>query len=366
MLERNESLNSTIPGLPVQLPKEDVPRPMADAAPLDLQHLKHLVAGCIGEALGRVEQHLKAALVSRHVVVSQLAEQASALGGKRLRPMLVLLSAQATNRQASPRGASDQDDLIQLAIAVELVHAASLIHDDIMDGAVHRMPSADNPVVCPAPRRPSCWATICSPGLCRRGSLPFGGGGVALRRRPRALCEGELRQQLSAGNWSLTRSEYYSILMQKTASLCAVSCRLGARQAGGTRTEQQALQRFGKYLGLAFQVFDDWLDYWGSAQVGKTLGTDLGLNKPTLPLLLYLQGVTDEERRQLMRVLASDDPAQRQQVRQLVCQSGANQATLKQANHLALRAVDALRMLPDSPARSALEALALFSVQRSA
>jgi octaprenyl-diphosphate synthase len=180
------------------------------------------------------------------------------------------------------------------------------------------------------------------------------------------LCEGELRQQLSAGNWRLKRREYLSIIGQKTAALCTAGCRLGAWQAGATPDHQRQLAQYGQLLGLAFQIYDDWLDYWGDNGVGKTLGTDLVQLKPTLPLIEFLGCSTRAERNQFIRLVAQPTPETMELARRLICNSQAGPATLYLAHRLADKAIGILDNLSDSAAKRLLQSLALFSVQRNA
>lgn len=336
----------------------------SNIAAVDLQQLKVQVAQCIGDSLQMVEQEIKRILHSPHSVVAQLAQKASSMGGKRLRPMLVLLSAHAAAPSSRNTYSLDRD-LLNIAVSVELVHSASLIHDDVMDQADSRR------------HQPTIGAVAGTSAAILLGDYLFTKAYAAAascrstfpaRRIAAAathLCEGELRQQLSAGNWDIPHSEYYDMLLQKTASLCAVSCRLGAWQVGADRRQQKALHCFGKYLGLAFQICDDWLDYWGTVQVGKTLGTDLAQRKPTLPLLYFLSECDDAQRRKALTLLNNRDDDSQATVSDLIRASAAGQKTLNTAKRLVLRAMDSLTCLPDSPAKSALQAVACFSIQRS-
>jgi len=332
---------------------------------IDAQQLKDQVISCVGEALLSVEQSLTASLNSRYSEVRQLSEKASSMGGKRLRPMLVLLSAQAAASGPGRPTARDRQDLARIATAVELVHTASLVHDDVMDEADSRrhQPTlfhiAGNSVAILLGDFLFTKA-YASAARCRS---PF----IARRIADAAteLCEGELRQQLSIGNWQLPVSDYFGILVQKTASLCSIGCRLGAWQVGAPPAQQKALQRFGKWVGLAFQIFDDWLDYWGTDQTGKTLGTDLAQKKPTLPLIYFLRQCESSQRGEAIRLISGDDPQGLEQVRQWIGESSADEQTLNKARELAARAILCLQDLPESPAKSALESIALFSVCRS-
>jgi octaprenyl-diphosphate synthase len=276
--------------------------------------------------------------------------------------MLVLLSAQGCLSARSKTGWNS--DARAVAAAVELVHAASLVHDDVMDGAVERR---HQPTIVHAKgisaavllgdylfTRAYAMAASC------RSTLPARQIAAAATR----LCEGELRQQASTGNWQISWSEYRSILTQKTAALCAVSCRLGGWLSGASPREQLALNRFGRELGLAFQIYDDWLDYWGTDRVGKTLGTDLAQLKPTLPLIRLLSQSKSAERRRVIELLEQGSPAALEGVRAALERSDAGDFTLRVAQRCAQGALSSLAPLRASVAKECLMAIADYSVTR--
>ena len=133
---------------------------------------------------------------------------------------------------------------------------------------------------------------------------------------------------------------------------------------GGPKSQQLALRSYGKWVGLAFQIFDDWLDYWGDHCAGKTLGTDLAQRKPTLPLLNHLKNLDSNSREEFLELLSGQDPEQLCSAMEMIRNSQAGEQTLKTARDLAARSIDCLRHLPESPAKRALESVALFSVNR--
>ena len=153
-------------------------------------------------------------------------------------------------------------------------------------------------------------------------------------------------------------------MRQKTGELCAVSCRLGAWSGGGDSVAAHSLSRFGRKLGVAFQVVDDWLDLWGTAQVGKTLGTDLLQRKPTLPLIRLLATCSANERSTLLAML--EDAAQHVEVRRLLDESDAAAYSLDRARRLIRGAINDLHQLPQSPALHCLEGIAQLCITRNA
>jgi octaprenyl-diphosphate synthase len=325
--------------------------------------LKSLLHSCIGGELADVEKLIRAAINSRHPEVAQLCQTAAALGGKRLRPTLVWLAAQAC--AVEPVSAPVRYDLSAIAAAVELVHAASLVHDDVMDAATQRR------------HQPTIAGQAGNSAAVLLGDLLFTRAyGLAARCRGTyparliasagtQLCEGELRQQCAVGQWSMTLAQYRSLLQQKTGALCAVSCRLGAWRVGAATEQIRALTRFGRWLGLAFQIHDDWLDYWGTEQVGKTLGTDLAQAKPTLPLIRLLASSSAAEHAALLALLSDRNPAACQRIRQKLDASDAGEYTLRVAQACCDRAKAQLTVLPASQARDCLELVAEYSVRRS-
>lgn len=323
--------------------------------------LRSTIQSLVGRELALVEQRLSLAVRSRFEVVDALGCQVTALGGKRLRPLLVLMSAKCV---AESDGRCSESERADIAAAVELVHAASLVHDDVLDDADRRRHQPAIHTLAGVPR-----AVLLGDFLFTRAY-----GLAASCRSPRParmlaaagtqLCEGEMRQQATVGRFDLSLREYRSILLQKTAALCAVSCRLGAWCRRATPAQTRALRRYGAALGLAFQIFDDWLDYWGDAQVGKTLGTDLAQAKPTLPLIHFLGQLDVHERQRQLACLEHDDLAARRQLYSRIQQSDAKDYTLKAARRLVTRAQQALNGLPPCPARHCLSSLADFSVRR--
>lgn len=317
----------------------------------------------LGDALHQVECSIQETTRSRFEDVDRLSGQAATLGGKRLRPTLALLSSGASvcGKVRDRR----ERDLIAIAAAVELVHAASLVHDDVMDHAELRR------------HRPTLGHIEGNSAAILLGDFLFTRAyglaatcqnGFPARQIARAsseLCEGELRQQATVGRWDLRWEDYCDILNQKTGALCGVACRLGVWAAGGSKEQARALGRYGRLLGVAFQIFDDWLDYWGTQRVGKTLGTDWAQRKPTLPLLRALRQGPAPIRTQLQAVLDTPDQDGFGPVRELLEKTDAGEFTLAMAQNHIKRAIDALGILPDSKFRQGLVELAEFSVGRA-
>jgi octaprenyl-diphosphate synthase len=311
----------------------------------------------VGDQLSQVESLLARTLDSRYDDVARLAQHAASLGGKRLRPCLTLLTALATGQC--------NEDSLKVAATVELVHAASLVHDDVLDNAKFRrhLPTVHSQIGVHDSIVLGDYLFTRAYGLAAQCRSTFAARAIASSAT--ALCEGELRQQASIGKWSISVDEYYDILRQKTGELCAVSCRLGAWSAGASRATGQALSRFGRKLGIAFQIVDDWLDVWGTTQVGKTLGTDLLQSKPTLPTIRLVESADAEPRESILGIL-NRLPEGFDAVRQKLDRSDASAYTLECANRLIKSALSDLYQVPQSDARDCLQAVALACTKRAA
>ncbi|MBL9122421.1 MAG: polyprenyl synthetase family protein, partial [Planctomycetaceae bacterium] len=184
-------------------------------------------------------------------------------------------------------------------------------------------------------------------------------------RSTNIVCEGELRQIDSRGRLHLSEEEYLGIIDGKTAELCSCCCLLGAHYAGATPSVAQAMARYGRDLGIAFQITDDLLDLLGTeATTGKTLGTDLNQQKMTLPLIRLLATADPARRAEFERLLATPDEPSRAKLREALEQTGALDYARQQARHYADRAAAALDLLAPSPAADVLRQLAAFVVAR--
>lgn len=242
--------------------------------------------GLVRNELARVEVLLTDEVVTRSgidaLAMQEMLDYVKCLGGKRLRPSLTLLAAKACG------GATEES--IRLAASIELVHTATLVHDDILDNANERRhrPTVHTQWGNHSSVLVGDWLFTHAYELANMGTSTLPGRWIA--QAAKRVCEGEIMQGQSVGRFDLAEEEYFDILGAKTGALCEVSCRIGAWSAGADTATVEAFAQFGYKLGVAFQVFDDWLDVWGDATVaGKTLGTDLHGRKPTLPTIYALR-----------------------------------------------------------------------------
>jgi octaprenyl-diphosphate synthase len=326
------------------------PSPVAPpAAPLNF-------AGPIAADLDEVERLLARSLRNGRPRVAEVVDHVRHYRGKRLRPVLLLLAARACGRVAPAHHT--------LGAVVEMIHTATLVHDDVLDAArVRRRVATVN----------ALWGTKTSVLL---GDYLFTHAfhlastvdaracqliGAATDR----VCEGELCQVLQAGNLDLTEEEYFDIIDGKTAELTACCCRLGAHYAGAPAETAEALARFGRYVGQAFQIADDLLDLVGDERAtGKSLGTDLEQGKLTLPLIHLLNAAPEPLATRGRQILEGAENHRREALRPLLAEAGSLDYARGRALELAARARAELDVLPPSPCRGVLEAMAERVVHR--
>ncbi len=320
------------------------------------RHWKRLYAPIAAE-LAASEDLLRGELTSDDPFVDGLVKHAFRLGGKRLRPALLLLAARATGPLVR--------DHVVLAAVVEMIHTATLVHDDVLDeAALRRHRDTLN-------ARNGNEASVLvgdflfTHAFYLASSLQTTFACQTIGRATNIVCAGELRQINSRGNFALSEAEYLAIIEAKTAELCACCCRLGAHYAGAEADVEDALARYGRNLGIAFQITDDMLDLVGDElSMGKSLGTDLEKQKPTLPLIRLLAEASSGQRTELIELLGSDNCADRQQVNLWLERSDALEYTRERAQWYANQARDAANSLPGSAAAEALAKLAELVISR--
>jgi octaprenyl-diphosphate synthase len=311
----------------------------------------------VAQELEEVECLLRQELSSDNPFVDRLTQHGFRLGGKRLRPALVLLSAQACG--------GIRPEHLTLAAMVEVLHTATLVHDDVLDEAtIRRHLDTVN----------ARWSNevsillgdyLLARAICLASSLDDNFACRAISESARRMCEGELRQIESRGNYSLSEDEYFEIVAGKTAALTACCCGLGAHYAGADVPVCEALSRYGNDLGVAFQIADDLLDMVGEeAAVGKSLGTDLLKQKATLPLIRLLRMASPTERVELTAALSQTDNHRREILRPWFARYDAISYAKDRANSFTRHACKELEVLPVTVASRALSALTDFVINR--
>jgi octaprenyl-diphosphate synthase len=313
--------------------------------------------GPVLSSLDSVEAFLHRELQSQIEAMAPLLRHGARLGGKRMRPALVLLSARSVG-EITPQH-------IAMAGVIEMVHTATLIHDDVLDEAQTRRH---------VPTINAVWnnhtsilygdylfaqsfrltATHADSEVC-----------AIVGEAARLVCEGELRQVLQRNALDLDEESYFEIIRGKTAELCRVACQLGASLNGADDRTTQALADYGTALGIAFQIADDYLDLWGDdCKVGKTLGTDLQQGKMTLPLIRLLATADESQRGEIVNILSHPGEARLKEIQPWLEASDARQYTAEVARRYSRQATESLSVLPDSAEKAALRAIAHFSVDR--
>lgn len=311
----------------------------------------------IAAELAEAERVFAAELGSRFPFVQLLVEHSADFRGKRLRPALVLLTAQACGgiQPAHP----------VLAAVVEMIHTATLVHDDILDDAAARRHAATVNAEWGNEAAVLLGDYLFTHAFHLAASLDSTLACRWIGRATNLVCEGEMQQVRNRGNFELDEASYFAIIRGKTAELTAVSCRLGAHYAGAPLATVEALDRFGRDLGVAFQIADDVLDLWGEERTtGKTLGTDLEKQKLTLPLIRLLATVPPDVAEQVRELLSRSDPELRRRIQPELEASGALEYAWERAKEATRSALSALETLPDSRARNVLQSMTHHVLRR--
>ncbi len=309
--------------------------------------------------LPKVEEQFRKNLESDVLLIRKVGEYVLASGGKRIRPMLLLLSA----KLAGYRG----DWHVNLASVVEFIHTATLLHDDVVDGAVLRRGNAS---------ANSVWGNEASVLVgdflfAKSFAIMVRGGSLrileVLADATTMMAEGEVLQLISTCDLDLDEERYMAVVRNKTAVLLAAACQCGGVLGGVEASREKALHDFGMDLGMAFQFMDDALDYVAEeAEFGKSRGHDLREGKMTLPLIHALRQASAEERRLVETVVEKEDldEADIDAVVALIERHGGIEHTRRRAAELVERAKGRLSVFPDGPERQALFAVADYVIKR--
>lgn len=311
----------------------------------------------VADELRRTEDVLRRELRNRHAFVDELVRHSFRLGGKRLRPALLLLSAQALGTPSEAH--------ITLAAVVEMIHTATLVHDDVLDEASSRR---HLPTINALWNNEASVLTgdyLFSHAFYLAATLDSAYACQVIGKATNTVCEGELRQVNSRGNLELSEDEYLQIIGGKTAALCACCCRLGARYANASPDMVEAFHQYGYELGLAFQIADDILDVTGDeSTAGKSLGTDLEKQKMTLPWIRLRDSASAAERPLLLERLRRAADGDRGDLSACLAASDALDYSRARAEQAAAAARAALAPLSLTPAKRVLEALTESVVRR--
>lgn len=325
------------------------PRPVAD----ELASAQALVA----EDMRAVDQEIHARLRSDVVLINQMGAYIVNSGGKRLRPLVVLLSAKAFNY-------SDREH-IQLATIIEFIHTATLLHDDVVDASQMRRGKSTANAIWGNEASVLVGDFLYSRAFEMMVEINSMRVMEILAKTTNTIAEGEVMQLLNCHDPDATEENYVQVIRSKTAKLFEAAAQLGAVIAGQDRNTQSALAAYGMHLGTAFQLVDDVLDYSrGNQLLGKNIGDDLAEGKPTLPLIRALHNGDDDQRLLLRDAIERGGLDTIDDVVAAIEATGSLTYTARRAEEEAQLARQALMAIPDSRYKQALLDLAYFSVHR--
>jgi octaprenyl-diphosphate synthase len=335
------------------MPRFNVPRPIS-AVPLDLDQIQQPVA----TDLIAVDRLIEARLQSEVVLVNQIAQHIIYSGGKRLRPMIVLLSARAFGY------AGDQH--VELAAIVEFIHTATLLHDDVVDRSMLRRGRETANTVFGNEASVLVGDFLYSRSFQMMVDVANMRVMEIMAETTNLIAEGEVLQLLNCHDPDTTEACYLKVIQAKTAKLFEAATRVSAVISGAAARHEGAIAAYGLHLGTAYQLVDDVLDYHGaSEEIGKNVGDDLAEGKPTLPLIHAMQNGTREESGVIREAIEHGGRDAIDRVLAAVESSGAIAYTARAAAAEADKALEALSEVPPSPYRDALESLAEFCVSRT-
>ena len=326
---------------------------VASTTPLDF------IRGTVSTDLAAVDSTTRRELASDVALVNQVSDYIIAGGGKRLRPLLVLLAARACG--AAPLGPQ-----VGAAVVIEFIHTATLLHDDVVDGSDQRR------------GRDAAHTVFGNATSVLVGDFLYSRAFQIMVRlnslrvldlmadATNLIAEGEVLQIMNAGDPDTTEDRYLAVIHRKTAKLFEAGAQIAAVVAGAAPAVESALARYGRHLGNAFELVDDALEYQGTfAERGKNVGDDLAEGKPTLPLIHALRATRGAEHEALRRAIEQGGLEELPRVLAAIESTGGLQYTLGLAQREADQALAALEPLPGSVHVEALKSLAMFAVQRT-
>lgn len=317
------------------------------------------VFASIAPDLAEVERILQESLTSPRPGIDRLLRHLQHYRGKRLRPALLLLTAQACGQVNASHHL--------LGAVVEMIHTATLVHDDVLDSAIVRRHVATINANWGNQASILLGDYLFTHAFHLASTLDDAHACRIIGEATNRVCAGELHQVVERGNLELSEDAYLEIIDAKTAELTSCCCRLGALYSGVAEETVESLARYGRWLGLAFQIADDLLDLVGKEDTaGKSLGTDLDQQKLTLPLIRLLKRASFEQATRVRQVLCSPENHKREQLQPDLQASGALTYARRRAEDFARRACAELQCLPPSPARMILESLGDKVVHRQA
>ena len=291
-------------------------------------------------------------------LISQMSQYIINSGGKRIRPLLLLLCAKATNY--------DGNNHLSMAVVIELIHTATLLHDDVVDqSSIRRGQDTANELWGNAP------SVLVGDFLYSRAfeimvepeSMTIM---KILSKATNQISEGEVLQLLNIKNAKVTQSEYFSVIERKTACLFKAACQIAAILSESNKNIVDALGVFGMHLGNAFQIIDDTLDYESNSLIiGKEIGDDLSEGKLTLPMIYALEKTNGSDKKLLSNAIENADSSNIEKIVEILLDVNAFKYSRKIAREQSEQALKALEIIPNSDYTSALRLLCELSLERN-
>jgi octaprenyl-diphosphate synthase len=321
---------------------------------MQLEEIRALVA----EDLQSVDQTIVQRLASDIVLVNQVSQYIIGAGGKRLRPLSVVLAARACGHQGQKH--------VPAAAIIEFIHTATLLHDDVVDGSdLRRGRNTANQVF-----GNEASVLVGDYLYSRSFQMMVELGDLRIQEvmanATNTIAEGEVLQLMNAHDPETTEQRYLEVIYRKTAKLFEAGAQMAAIVSGSPREIEQSMVDYGRHLGTAFQLVDDVLDYKATAEeLGKNLGDDLAEGKPTLPVIYALAHAPAAEATRLREAIETGGIDDLDQITRLIETSGGLEYTARMARREKELAVEALGRLPASKYRDALVTLADFAVART-
>ena len=293
-------------------------------------------------------------------LINQMSHYIIASGGKRLRPLLLLLSARATNYKGKDHHA--------MAVVIELIHTATLLHDDVVDESTMRRGRETANAIFGNQASVLVGDFLYTRSFQMMVSLKRMRVMEILSEATNQIAEGEVLQLMNCNDASTTEARYFDVIYGKTARLFEAATQLSAVLTDQPSSVEVAMQEYGKHLGTAFQLADDILDYMADSEdMGKNAGDDLAEGKPTLPLLYAMWHAESEDDKALIKeaIEQSNGLPHLQRIQGIMEATGALDYTRECANKEVQMAIDSLQAIPDSAYKEALVSLAYISVERT-
>lgn len=318
----------------------------------------------VADEFGQVNDYILSQLKSEIPLIEQIGYYIISNGGKRLRPLMVLLAARAA-QPASGLTESTLSNAVKMASIIEFIHTATLLHDDVVDESdMRRGKKTANEEWGNAP------SVLVGDFLYTRAFQIMVDVGSfkcmeILSGTTNIISEGEVQQLINCGDPDTTEESYIKVIQYKTAKLFEGAALCGAVVAEASHEHQEALRQYGMYVGTAFQLIDDVMDYVSTAEeMGKSVGDDLAEGKPTLPLIYTMKHGTEEAAQRVRAAIESGGLENLDAILADVRACGAIQYTEDKAVEQSELAIQAIANLPESEYKSALETLAQAAVNR--